>query len=111
MAKIVTVTKKEDDEVLLPMGQKKPVLHRYWLQVDRQTKRSYAALEEAQTAAKEIKAAHTIVEVSIYDAETSSANADLGRNSVVWPLKNKAQVLAQSELTLSAFAFESSSAP
>ena len=24
MAKIVTVTKKEDDEVLLPMGQKNP---------------------------------------------------------------------------------------
>jgi len=36
MAKM-TISKKED-EALLPMGQKKLLLHRYWLQVDRQTK-------------------------------------------------------------------------
>ena len=69
MAKI-NMPKKEDD-VLLPMGQKKPQLHRYWLQVDRQTKSSYEALQEAETAGKAIKAAHPNLQVSIYDAEKS----------------------------------------
>ena len=44
MAKI-NMPKKEDD-VLLPMGQKKPQLHRDWLQVDRQTKSSYETATE-----------------------------------------------------------------
>lgn len=69
MAKI-NMPKKEDD-VLLPMGQKKPQLHRYWLQVDRQTKSSYETLQEAETAGRAIKAAHSNLQVSIYDAEKS----------------------------------------
>jgi hypothetical protein len=59
------------DDILLPMGQKKPQLHRYWLQVDRQTKSSYEMLQEAETAGKAIKAAHPNLQVSIYDAEKS----------------------------------------
>ena len=69
MAKITV--RKTEDEVLLPMGQTKPVLHRYWLQVDRQTKGSYQTLQEAETAAKTIKSSHPILLVGIYDAEKS----------------------------------------
>ena len=69
MAKM-TISKKED-EVVLPMGQKKPLLHRYWLQVDRQTKSSYQTLEESEKAAKAIKSSHPNLQVGIYDAEKS----------------------------------------
>ena len=66
----VNMPKKEDD-VLLPMGQKKPTMHRYRLQVDGQTKASYPTVQEAETAAKEIKTSHPILQVGIYDAEKS----------------------------------------
>ena len=69
MAKMA-MPKKEDD-VLLPMGQKKPTLHRYWVQVDRQTKSSYPTLEEAETAGQAIKTSHPMLQVGIYDAEKS----------------------------------------
>ena len=69
MAKMVMP--KKEDEVLLPMGQKKSVLLRYWLQVDRQTKSSFDSLEEAEKAAKTIKTAHPKLQVGIYDAEKS----------------------------------------
>jgi len=62
---------KKEDDVLLPMGQKKPELHQYWLQVDRQTKNSYETLQEAEAAGKAIKTAHPNLQVSIYDAEKS----------------------------------------
>jgi hypothetical protein len=67
MAKMTV--RNSEDEVLLPMGQRKPVLHRYWLQVDRQTKGSYQTLQEAETAAKTIKSSHPLLLVGIYDAE------------------------------------------
>lgn len=66
----MTSPKKEDFDVL-PMGQKRPALERYWLQVDRQTKNSYPTLEAAQTAGKAIKTAHPNLQVGIYDAEKS----------------------------------------
>ena len=59
------------EDVFLPMGQKKPELHRYWLQVDRQTKNTYDTAQEAETVGKAIKAAHPNLQVSIYDAEKS----------------------------------------
>lgn len=62
---------REEDEFLVPMRQTKPELHRYRLQVDRQTKNSYETLQEAETAGKAIKAAHPYLQVSIYDAEKS----------------------------------------
>jgi hypothetical protein len=62
---------KSQDDVLLPMGQKKPSLHRYWVQVDRQTKASYETIAEAEAAAKAIKTSHPILQVGIYDAEKS----------------------------------------
>ena len=69
MAKIAMP--RTDDDVLLPMGQKRPLLRRYWLQVDRQTKYSFETLEEAEKAAKVIKTSHPILHVGIYDAEKS----------------------------------------
>jgi hypothetical protein len=62
---------KKDDDVVLPIAQKKLQLNRYWLQVDRQTKSSYEKLQEAEAAGKVIKAAHPNLHVSIYDAEKS----------------------------------------
>jgi hypothetical protein len=62
---------QREDEVLLPQGQTRPVLHRYWVQVDRQTKSSYPTLLEAETAGKAIKASHPNLQVGIYDAEES----------------------------------------
>ena len=53
-------------------GQNRPILGRFRLQVDRQTKATYASLEEAETAGKAIKKAHPIVQVSVYDAEQSA---------------------------------------
>ena len=62
---------KKDEDVLLPMGQKRSVLLRFWLQVDRQTKSSFESFEEAEKAAKAIKVAHPNLQVGIYDAEKS----------------------------------------
>jgi hypothetical protein len=52
-------------------NQGRPIERRFRLQVDRQTKRSFATLVEAEKAATSIKAEHPIVTVSIYDAEES----------------------------------------
>jgi hypothetical protein len=62
---------KREDEVVLPTGQKKPLLYRFWLQVDRQTKNSFETFKDAETAGKAIKKAHPKLHVSIYDAEKS----------------------------------------
>ena len=51
-----------------PAHQRKKSEERYWLQVDRQTKGSYASLEVAEAAGAVIKKAHPIVQVSIYDS-------------------------------------------
>lgn len=47
-------------------------LGRYWLQVDRQTKGSYASVEEAEAAGMAIKSKFTQVQVAIYDRDESS---------------------------------------
>jgi len=52
--------------------QNRPALGRFRLQVDRQTKATYASMDEAATAGKAIKKAHPIVQVSVYDAEQSA---------------------------------------
>jgi hypothetical protein len=48
--------------------RKRPERGRFLLQVDRQTKGSYPALEAAQAAALVIKTGYPIVQVSIYDS-------------------------------------------
>jgi hypothetical protein len=51
-----------------PANQRKAPDARYWLQVDRQTKRSFATLEDAEAMGLGIKQAHPIVQVSVYDS-------------------------------------------
>ena len=51
-----------------PAHQRKKPEERYWLQVDRQTKKSFATLAPAEAAGELIKKAHPIVQVSIYDS-------------------------------------------
>ncbi len=48
--------------------RKRPESGRFLLQVDRQTKASYATAETAQAAGMAIKTGHPIVQVSIYDS-------------------------------------------
>jgi hypothetical protein len=58
----------EDDVVEVFSQSKRPERGRYWLQVDRQTKGSYTALETAQAAALVIKKGYPVVQVSVYDS-------------------------------------------
>jgi hypothetical protein len=51
--------------------RKRPEAGRFWLQVDRQTKGSYATAETAQAAGMAIKKGHPIVQVSVYDSVDS----------------------------------------
>lgn len=51
-----------------PSQRKRPEAGRYLLQVDRQTKGSYATSEAAQSAALIIKKGYPIVRVSVYDS-------------------------------------------
>jgi hypothetical protein len=57
---------KEIDDVF--SQRKRPERGRYLLQVDRQTKGSYAASEAAHAAALAIKKAYPIIQVSVYDS-------------------------------------------
>jgi hypothetical protein len=58
-----------EEEVVEVFSQsKRPERGRYYLQVDRQTKGSYAALEAAQAAALTIKKNYPVVQVSVYDS-------------------------------------------
>jgi hypothetical protein len=57
---------------------KRPEVGRFLLQVDRQTKRSYATAEAAETAGMVIKKGHPIVRVSVYDSvETANKIIEL----------------------------------
>jgi len=63
-------TEKEVVEVF--SQRKRPEAGRYWLQVDRQTKGSYATAEAAQSVAQAIKKGYPIVQVSVYDRVEST---------------------------------------
>ena len=69
MATMPRKSEKQDSGDVLKVDQRRPRLERFWVQVDRQTKASFASLEGAEAAAKTIKKAHPVVQVSIYDAE------------------------------------------
>ena len=57
---------------------KRPEVGRFLLQVDRQTKRSFATAEAAETAGMVIKKGHPIVRVSVYDSvETANKIIEL----------------------------------
>jgi hypothetical protein len=58
----------EEDVVEVFSQSKQPERGRYLLQVDRQTKSSYATLEAAEAAAQAIKKNYSVVQVSVYDS-------------------------------------------
>ena len=66
----IKVKKSEPDDAAqeAPSQKVKKEAGNYRLQVDRQTKASYTALAAAEAAGEVIKAAHPIVQVSIYDS-------------------------------------------
>lgn len=72
MATISMPKKEATEEVSIKVGQSRPTLERFRLQVDRQTKATYASMDEAEKAGKAIKKAHPIVQVSVYDAQQST---------------------------------------
>jgi hypothetical protein len=65
-----TFSKGADAEDSVPgqVGQGKPTESQFRLQVDRQTKSSYATFGAAEEAGLLIKQAHPILQVAIYDA-------------------------------------------
>lgn len=66
----MSMPKKEAAEpISIKAGQSRPALGRFRLQVDRQTKATYASIDEAEAAGNAIKKAYPIVQVSVYDAE------------------------------------------
>lgn len=58
--------KKSEAEVIFSQARK-PELGRYWLQVDRQTKRSFDTPAEAEAAGLLIKSTFSQLQVSVYD--------------------------------------------
>jgi len=69
-----TSTKRADPEEPAPeqFGQKKrPEKGPFRLQVDRQTKDSFATYEDAEAAGLAIKKRHPIVQVAVYDTVKS----------------------------------------
>jgi hypothetical protein len=67
----ITAKKSATPEVdgVLKVDQSRPTSARYRLQVDREMKASFATFQEADKRGKEIKKAHPVVQVSVYDAE------------------------------------------
>ena len=55
--------------------QGKPETERYSLQIDRQSKRSFATPEAALAAAKETKSRFPALQVSVYDTKSGSHTA------------------------------------
>ena len=72
----ITVRKSDADEsVEENIGQRKrPESGRYRLQVDRQTKASFATYNDAEEAGLAIKKDFPIVQVTVYDAEEAVTN-------------------------------------
>jgi len=78
------VAKDSDPIEVAPLlvDQRKQPDQRYRLQVDRQTKRSFATLQSAAEAGLAIKNAHPIVQVSVYDA-VDCVNQLIGVDGIV----------------------------
>lgn len=72
MATMSMPKKDAAEPIVVKAGQTRPTLERFRLQVDRQTKATFASMDEAEKAGKAIKKAHPIVQVSVYDAEQSA---------------------------------------
>jgi hypothetical protein len=65
-AKTTTETTETPPETF--SQRKRPPTGRFLLQVDRQTKESYATTEAAEEAGLAIKTAHPVVQVAVYDS-------------------------------------------
>jgi hypothetical protein len=66
----INMPKKESAEAVSPpASQARVALGRFRLQVDRQTKATFASLGDAEKVGRDIKKAHPIVQVSVYDAQ------------------------------------------
>lgn len=84
-AAAVPKTRSKDadiEQAPLVVDQRRQPDQRYRLQVDRQTKRSFASIEPAAEAGLAIKRAHPIVQVSIYDA-VDCVNQMIGPDGIV----------------------------
>jgi hypothetical protein len=70
--KTITMPSAPEESVPEPVTQRKPAESgRFRLQVDRQTKGSYATYEAAEKAGLGIKKEHPLVQVAIYDGVES----------------------------------------
>jgi hypothetical protein len=69
--KTITMPAAPEEAVPEPVTQRKPADGRFRLQVDRQTKASYATYEAAEKAGLGIKKEHPILQVAIYDGVES----------------------------------------
>ena len=72
MATKSTAKKESVEEMPAKVGQARPTLGRFRLQVDRQTKSAFDSADEAESAGQAIKKAYPIVQVSVYDAVEST---------------------------------------
>ena len=70
--KTITIASEPDDTVQeLVTQRKRPDSGRFHLQVDRQTKESYATYEAAEAAGMAIKNDYPMLEVAVYDSVES----------------------------------------
>jgi hypothetical protein len=65
----------DQDDLVPPKGQTRPVEQRFLLKVDGQFKRSFGSEEAAKTAGTAIKKAHPVVVVTVVDSQEH--NTDL----------------------------------
>ncbi len=68
--RVKTMTKGPDPEEPAPQQfsqRRKPESGQFLLQVDRQTKASFPTYEDAEQAGMQIKKAHPVVRVAVYD--------------------------------------------
>jgi hypothetical protein len=66
----MNMPKKESGEAVSPpVNQARMPLNRFRLQVDRQIKATFTEMADAEKVGRDIKKAHPIVQVSIYDSQ------------------------------------------
>jgi hypothetical protein len=71
MATRLTRKNEHEDAAQEAPSQRKQAEGRFRLQVDRQTKATYASLADAEAAGLAIKKSHPIVQVGVYDHQES----------------------------------------
>ena len=71
MATRLSKGKDQEESTPEPASQRKQPDGRFRLQVDRQTKRAFTTLEDAEVAGMAIKKSHPILQVAIYDHQES----------------------------------------